>query len=165
MRKILLFVLLAVLSGIFAAQNQAAENYRVVDGDSLEKGTLRIRLEGIDAPEYLQDCYDAHQEKYRCGLKSMDYLQELTAGKIFCKALSRDRYGRQLSECFNAEGQSINRQMVVSGWAVAYGDMYQSEEQTARANKSGIWQGKFMRPELYRAINRAKDKRNKIKKM
>ncbi|MBO5441212.1 MAG: hypothetical protein J6A09_01420, partial [Alphaproteobacteria bacterium] len=29
---------------------------KVVDGDSLEIGPSRIRLTGIDAPEYLQQC-------------------------------------------------------------------------------------------------------------
>lgn len=143
----------------------AAEGYHVVDGDSLEKGVVRIRLEGIDAPEYLQDCYDAKGEKYRCGIKAMDYLQVLISGKVKCEYIEKDRYGRQLSQCYDANNENINREMVLSGWAMAYGDKFKDEERQARKAKRGIWQGKFMRPELYRALNRAKDKRNKIKKM
>ena len=41
---------------LYAAGAFAAENVYVVDGDSLEMGEVRIRLEGIDAPEYYQDC-------------------------------------------------------------------------------------------------------------
>ncbi len=161
MKKIILLAILALITMV----SFASEGYRVVDGDSLEKGVVRIRLEGIDAPEYLQECFDANGEKYRCGLKATDYLQSLTAGKITCKHFDKDRYGRKLSECYDAENKSINREMVLSGWAMSYGGKYKDEERQARKANRGIWQGKFMRPELYRALNRAKDKRNKIKKI
>ena len=54
--------------------------------------------------------------------------------------------------------------MVISGWATSYGNQYTEEEKIARKSKLGVWQGKFMRPELFRALNRNKDKRNKNKK-
>lgn len=37
----------------------AAETFRVVDGDSLERGGERIRLLDIDAPEFLQNVMTA----------------------------------------------------------------------------------------------------------
>lgn len=159
MKKIL-FVIIAIA---FVAVSMAGENskYKVVDGDSLEAGDVRIRLQGIDAPEYLQDCFDINGEKYRCGIKSSDYLQSLMQGEVKCNKYGKDRYGRYLSECFNSEGININRQMVISGWAVAYGEEYIEEENIAQKAKLGVWQGKFMRPELFRALNRSKDKRNK----
>jgi endonuclease YncB( thermonuclease family) len=55
--------------------------------------------------------------------------------------------------------------MVKSGWAVSYDNYYNDAEATAKESKSGIWQGKFMRPELYRALNRSKDKHKKNKKI
>lgn len=162
MKKIILIATIIILVAIFSANGQSG--YKVVDGDSLEHGLERIRLEGIDAPEYLQDCYDKQGNKYRCGIKSADYLQSLLHGQINCRRLGRDRYGRSLSECFNSGGININRQMVISGWATSYGNQYTEEEKIARKSKLGVWQGKFMRPELFRALNRSKDKRNKNKK-
>ena len=38
---------------------------------------------------------------------------------------------------------------------------FQKEEEQAKKSNSGIWQGKFMRPELYRALNRQKQKNKK----
>lgn len=160
MKKIALFLILIVITAVCAS-----EGYKVIDGDSLERGVVRIRLEGIDAPEYMQECYDDNGEQYRCGLKAMDYLQTLVSGKVRCEYLDKDRYGRHLSECYDSDGKSINAQMVESGWAMAYGSKYKEEERQARKASRGIWQGKFMRPELYRALDRAKDKHNKIKKI
>jgi endonuclease YncB( thermonuclease family) len=64
-------------------------------------------------------------------------------------------------ECFDMNGNSINRQMILAGWAVAYGEKYVQEEAQARALKKGIWRGKFMRPELYRALKRKQKSRTK----
>ena len=36
---------------------------------------------------------------------------------------------------------------------------YNEEEKTAKGNKTGIWKGRFMRPELYRALNKSHKKR------
>ena len=47
--------------------------------------------------------------------------------------------------------------MVRLGQAVAYTqytDAYVSAEQEARQAKRGIWRGRFMNPELYRALMR-----------
>ena len=52
----------------------------------------------------------------------------------------------------------------MDGYALSYGDVYAEEEMHAKTNKKGIWKGKFMRPELYRALNKSKKTRKKIKK-
>ena len=52
-----------------------------VDGDSLEIGSRRIRLMGIDAPEYDQFCKKNNGELYPCGQLAADYLKTLIAGK------------------------------------------------------------------------------------
>lgn len=130
-----------------------------VDGDSLENENRRIRLEGIDAPEYKQYCFDENKQKYMCGQDSLKYLQNLMAGKkITCRCESEpDRYKRELCICF-ADDLELNRQMVAAGQAVSYlSDRYAAEEKTAKMQKSGIWQGKFMRPALYRAMEREKE--------
>ena len=55
----------------------ANEKIKVVDGDSLELGRRRIRLLGIDSPEYVQDCYDKQHKKYSCGIKAKKYMEKL----------------------------------------------------------------------------------------
>ena len=48
--------------------------------------------------------------------------------------------------------------MVAAGHAVGYrSNRYEAEENIAKAHKLGIWQGKFMRPELYRTLKREQE--------
>lgn len=86
---------------LYAAGAFAAENVYVVDGDSLEMGEVRIRLEGIDAPEYYQDCRYPNNKKYACGLEARQYLQSLVdQGKVTCIERDLDRYNRSLCTCY-----------------------------------------------------------------
>ncbi len=135
----------------------------VVDGDSLRIGATDIRLKGIDSPEYNQYCFDKNKNKYNCGTMATKYLQELISNKeVDCVEHSKDRYKRSLCTCYvlNKDGAkefSINAQMVKSGWAVAYmagKKDYEVYQKKAIKQKRGMWQGKFMKPELFRALNR-----------
>ena len=132
----------------------AADEFKVVDGDSLEQGSVRIRLIDIDAPELFQECYDENDNKYRCGKKALDQLEMLVGNVDFCKEAGVDKYKRKLMECFDKNGVSINKLMVLNGWAVSYGNKFEKEENKAKKQKSGIWNGRFMRPELYRALHK-----------
>lgn len=129
----------------------------VLDGDSLILNGREIRLSGIDAPEYKQMCEDRHHRKYDCGQEAKQYLTALTSGRrLECRRIETDRYKREVAVCL-ADGEELNREMVLAGWAVAY-DRYTQDyvqaEQDARKAKRGLWQGKFMKPELFRALNR-----------
>ena len=160
----LMFILFAALFIACAQSNSfsfAKEDKQLypVDGDSLENSSRRIRLQGIDAPEYKQKCFDKLGKKYRCGIEALDYIKKLMTGKtIRCECEAKpDRYGRELCVCY-ADDIEINRQMVAHGQAISYrSDRYNEEEKTAKEQKLGIWQGKFMRPELYRALKRERD--------
>ena len=132
----------------------AGEKYKVVDGDSLEYGYLRIRLIDIDAPELFQMCYDENNIKYKCGKKATAKLKEFMDNVEKCKEVGVDRYKRKLMECFDRNGISINQKMVVNGWAVSYGNRFKEEEKVAKKQNKGIWKGRFMRPELYRALHK-----------
>ena len=50
---------------------------RVIDGDTIILGKLRIRLQGIDAPELTQECRDKKSMKvYKCGETAKEYLNK-----------------------------------------------------------------------------------------
>ena len=140
----------------------AAENVIVVDGDSLEMRDVRIRLEGIDSPEYYQDCRRENLKLYACGLDAKAYLQSLVdRGRVTCVEKDVDRYKRRLCTCYvtNKIGErvNINEEMVRAGWAVVYKNKYSdysAAEAEAKREKRGIWQGKFMKPQLYRILNK-----------
>ena len=90
----------------------------------------------------------------------MQYLQKLVddavkrGDKIKCHKESVDRYKRDLSICYTGK-LNLNKEMVRAGWATIYRhDMFQAEEKEAKKTKRGIWQGRFMHPEIYRVLKR-----------
>lgn len=131
----------------------------MVDGDSLEKDGARIRLDGIDAPEFFQTCQDENGEDYACGQEATQHLKDLIGEyNTRCECLPKpDRYKRQICECF-AGGVSLNRTMIKDGYARVYrGKKFIAEEEEASLHHRGIWQGKHMRPALYRILQTVKN--------
>lgn len=124
-----------------------------VDGDSLEIGTSRIRLMGIDAPEYDQSCKNAAGKLYPCGQQSADFLAQLIKNRnIVCHIHKKDKYDRDLCTCY-AGNTDINAEMIRSGHAIVYLESaYDSLQRAAQAQKIGIWNGIFMHPRLFRLL-------------
>ncbi len=153
-----LFIVLAVMNRLNMIDLGTGE-YQVVDGDSLRKGDTEIRLVGIDAPEYRQDCQDHSGQTYSCGKEAALALRSLMAsGTVDCESHEVDRYRRALSTC-RVKDININREMVRQGWAVAYAVHgpafdYIAEEAEAKRLGHGIWQGRFEQPSDYRRRNR-----------
>ena len=140
---------------------------RIVDGDTLHINEYKIRLEGIDAPETRQQCKKERlkisaiigftfYKNYNCGEVSKENLEvKIDRSKIKCILSIKDRYKRYLAKCFK-DKINLNRWMVRNGYAVAYrrySKEYVSDEDFARENKLGLWQGKFFRPEKWRKLN------------
>ncbi|MEZ5854854.1 MAG: thermonuclease family protein [Hyphomicrobiaceae bacterium] len=127
---------------------------RAIDGDTLAVGGVRIRLEGIDAPESQQMCDDADGHPWACGVEASRLLSQLVAGRLVsCEERGLDKYKRVLGVC-RVDGRDINAEMVRQGlaWAfVRYSRSYAREEQSARANRIGIWSGAAQPAWDYRA--------------
>lgn len=123
----------------------------VADGDSLVLNGTKIRLRGIDAPEYNQTCARGG-ETYPCGRQARGALQQLVrAGPVVCEGSEIDRYERLLAYC-RAGAADMNQSMVRQGWAVSHG-AYETDEAEARKSKSGLWAGTFDRPRDWRATH------------
>src|SRR5262245_20188447 len=116
---------------------------RVIDGDTLDIGDIRIRLEGIDAPEAGQTCKRKWIGSWPCGAVATAALAGMVENRsVSCEPRGLDKYGRTLAVCF-VGGKDINAQMVRQGhaWAfVKYSQSYVKEEAQARAESLGIWQ-------------------------
>lgn len=115
-------------------------------------GNTEVRLFGIDAPEYHQSC-TRNGQPWSCGAAAADQLSRLVTGKqVRCVAVDTDQHGRTVARC-SVGNIDVNREMVSSGYAVAYRHYsfaYVSAEQTAKANKRGLWAGTFEMPSEYR---------------
>lgn len=121
---------------------------RAMDGDSLQVGDREVRLFGIDAPEWDQSCTRAGKQ-WACGQEAAERLSQLVTGKeLRCIAVETDTHGRTVARC-TVGTMDVNRTMVAIGYATAYrrySTDYVSAEQSAKANKRGIWSGTFEMP-------------------
>ena len=126
----------------------------VTDGDTVVISGIRIRLEGIDAPEAGQTCGTRTGGSWPCGAAAATALRRQIEGKtVRCDPHGIDKYGRMLGVCFLGD-VDVNAWMVRRGhaWAfVKYSASYAKEEQQARAEKAGIWQGEAVPAWDYRA--------------
>ena len=140
---------------------------KIIDGDTVHINTKKIRLEGIDAPEIKQKCKKPFlkvsaiigfefNKNYSCGVVAkMKLIGKINNSKIKCISASKDRYKRYLATCYK-DKINLNKWMVRSGNAVAYkrySKDYVRDEEYAKENKLGMWQGSFLIPEKWRKLN------------
>jgi endonuclease YncB( thermonuclease family) len=127
---------------------------RIVDGDTVEIRGIKIRLEGIDAPETDQLCLDKQAQRWTCGIEARDRLIAHVRNESWACAISGlDRYGRSLGMC-KVDGENVNGWMVANGWALSfthYSHVYDKDETAARSERKGLWEGAFIAPWDWRA--------------
>ena len=151
--------------------NGAAEEVsgipKIIDGDTIHINNYKFRLEGIDAPEMKQQCKKesfkissiiglSFYKDYSCGKVSKEKLtKKIGESEIKCISTTKDRYKRYIATCYK-EKTNLNQWMVRNGYAIAYrrySKKYVLDEDFAKENKLGLWQGKFMSPEKWRKLN------------
>lgn len=129
---------------------------RVIDGDTLDVGGVRVRLHGIDAFERNQMC-DGPGGAWACGAAATQSLKARAEGRgLICEVKDIDRYGRKVSRCEQA-GVDVARALVSEGLALAYRRYsrdYVDDELAAQAMAAGAWNGTFDRPEQWRSRSR-----------
>jgi len=131
-------------------QNEKAEIGKIigiVDGDTYDilmegNKTIRIRMEGIDAPEKGMPFYNVAKK----------YLSALCFGKqVTLKISGNDNHGRTLAFSYLADGKELSHEMVRAGLAWHFkkynsdADLEQLEVE-ARNLKIGIWQNENPMP-------------------
>jgi endonuclease YncB( thermonuclease family) len=146
------FALVALLAAKLNTPQQPSRSLAgkayVIDGDTISIAGNHIRLKGIDAPEMAQSCGIASGST-ACGQVARQALIRLIAGRpVRCDGYGRDKYERTLATCFIGD-INLNRTMVETGQAIAYGD-YRDEEAKAREMKKGLWAADFEVPQDWR---------------
>ena len=130
---------------------------RIIDGDTIWVAGVKIRMNGIDAPEQDQSCFADDGASYPCGIAASNALEELIRSQdVHCEGDTADRYGRLIATCY-INTRDINAEMVRAGWAVAYrrySEKYASVEKSAKDTGQGLWQGSFRMPWVWRAESR-----------
>lgn len=128
-------MLIAAVSAAIIACNAPS----VHDGDTLRCGPERIRLFGVDAPEVRRGQTAAEPFAY----EARDELVRLTRGRVACRPVDRDRYGRIVAKCWSDRTPDINAALIRSGFAVEYRryskGLYGPAEEEARRAGRGSW--------------------------
>jgi endonuclease YncB( thermonuclease family) len=143
---------LATLAGLAMSPASAAEiagPARVIDGGTLEIGTVIVRLHGLVAPAPGQACA-RNGRPYDCAQEAGWALAE-RVGRFWLRCLERgqDDGGRIRATCFLVNDIDVNAHMVRQGWALARRDEepeYGTLEEAARRERLGLWAGTFDPP-------------------
>ena len=147
-QRLLILVLGLLLCCVAAADEITGRVVGITDGDTLtilDSGRTqhKIRLNGIDAPE--------KQQPY--GSASKQHLSDLAYGKEARAACyKRDRYGREVCSVF-VDGKDVGLAQLDAGLAWWYRKYaheqlprerteYESAEDRAAADRTGLWQDK-----------------------
>lgn len=161
----LLFFLL-LFAAAFAADKPPANRHgvRVVDGDTLELkvdgGTVKVRLQGIDAPERHQTGTDIHGNEVDIGALATDHLRNFLIGEsqVRIDVVGKDKYGRLVVRAYVAGDHiSLNEHMVRNGfahdWPLYSKGEFSMLQSYAKDKGWGIWQYAHMQPWDYRPLN------------
>lgn len=125
----------------------------VIDGDTIEIDSTRIRLWGIDAIEIGQDC-SIQGVSWDCAKESTAALAAHIAGHdVSCVPKGRDRYDRLIATC-RANDVDVGAWLVRQGLALDYPDYskkaYAVEQALAKQERRGLWRSDFVPPWIWR---------------
>lgn len=129
----------------------------VIDGDTLNVDGRRIRLYGIDAPEWSQVCRNEWGRDYRCGQSATLALAGyLRRDAVTCEVRGIESDGRVVAVCRRGR-DDVNGWLVAQGWAVTHGQdslAYTIRQMAARVTGRGLWAGEFVAPSDWLAASR-----------
>ncbi|HKY19644.1 MAG TPA: thermonuclease family protein [Vicinamibacterales bacterium] len=154
-----LAIILAILTVLYGSWNlivSAADELivgraAVIDGDTVEIGTRRVRLFGVDALELGQVC-DYKGRKWQCGYRAArDLAKWLGQATIVCRRRANSN-DRAVASCTKGV-VDVAGWIVTNGFAVAeprHSKSYLSEQERARASRAGMWASSFDLPKVWR---------------
>ncbi len=143
------------------AQEEISGTARVIDGDTLEIGGVRLSLAGVDAAESGQRCARGDR-LVDCGIAARAQLSDLTAGvTVSCVMLGLSDPAHDAVEGIRAycaaDGYDLSEGMVYTGWALVEpgaAPLYRNLERDAEAAERGLWRYRFVAPWEWRAGKR-----------
>ena len=146
--RIILTLAVLLFAGVPLLAQTLSGKARVVDGDTIVISGHRVRLHGIDSPEFKQTCV-RNGQRWPCGQEATRYLVQLIGtGLVTCTQRDKDRYGRIVAVCTVA-GNDLSAAMVAAGFGLAYrqySDDYLPQQEQAIAAGVGMWAGEFVEP-------------------
>ena len=124
----------------------AAEQTRVIDGNTLILGERTVQLAGVRAARRDAVCQNAEGTRFDCGAAAANALAQMIRGMpVDCALNGGGEGGRPLALC-SAGGREINLTMVADGWARSEPGMtaLSDAERAAKAGRKGLWAGSWI---------------------
>lgn len=155
MRVLMILMVLSGLwlPGVVLAGNAFSGAVRVIDGDTIDVGNVRVRLFGIDAPETDQTCRTEQGQVWACGTWVTDQVTTLIGGRTAqCTAVTTDKYNRIVARCTLAD-QDVGHELVSAGLAFAYrkyAQDYVFAEKGAAVRDIGLHASRVQNPSQFR---------------
>src|SRR4029079_15138647 len=119
-RSFIRILILALVAAASFGGETLSGRALVLDGDTLEIRGQRIRLFGVDAPEWAQNCTRANGQNGACGQEAARALREkIGAANISCRQMDIDQYKRVVAICTRGN-EDLNAWLVSNGWGVAF---------------------------------------------
>ena len=105
-------------SGDASAADFECSSARVLDGDTFDCGSTRVRLHGIDAPELEGHCRPGRQCAPGDPHASTEHLRQLVSGvTVQCRQTDTDVYGRAVARCTAAK-TDLSCAQIDGGYAI-----------------------------------------------
>ncbi len=109
---------------------------RITDGDTFRFGQVRVRLQGIDAPE-MSSPGGAQARRHLAAL--------IGEGVVRCDDTGQRSYARVVAICATADGRDLGASMVEAGWAADWprfsGGRYAQSQAEAMRDRRGMYGG------------------------
>jgi len=101
-----------------SATDFACSSVRVLDGDTFDCGSTRVRLHGIDAPELEGHCRPGRPCAPGDAHASTAHLRQLVSGvRVQCRQTDTDVYGRAVARCTAAD-TDLSCAQIDGGYAI-----------------------------------------------
>lgn len=101
---------------------------RVIDGDTIQIRSEKIRFEGIDAPEMKGACED---EVAVANLAKARVIELISGGQVIIERSGRDKFRRTLAKV-TVEGQDVGKTLIQEGLARKW-------ERTWKPGLDAVW--------------------------
>ncbi|MEX0370566.1 MAG: thermonuclease family protein [Tateyamaria sp.] len=125
----------------------------MIDADTIEVGSVRVRLHAIDAPEQDQSCDTEQGIAFACGRWATQQVRAAFEGRrAHCTRVDTDRHGRMVAKC-SVAGADMGQRIVAEGWAFAYrryGMDYDLDEKGAYVTDRGLHGFRVQSPAQFR---------------